>query len=315
MTRAAHDPVSIVEVSPRDGLQNESTWVGTADKIALVARAIDFGARRIEVTSFVNPRRVPQMADAEAVIAGLPDVPDVRYTALCLNVRGVERAIATHRGARGIDEAGCVIVATDRFGIANQGQTVADGLVANRAMIAVAHAAGLPAQVTIAASFGCPFEGDVPQARVLDIASVMQDAGAREIAFADTIGVGVPSQVGELIERAIERLGKDFPVRIHLHDTRGLAPANAWAAYQAGCRIFDSALGGLGGCPFAPKATGNVATEELAYLFARTGIATGIDLDALLAANIWFAGIMGRPLPSRVGQAGDFTVPKERESA
>ena len=315
MNATAYDPVSIVEVSPRDGLQNESTLVGTADKIALVARAIGFGARRIEVTSFVNPRRVPQMADAEAVIAGLPDDPRVRYTALCLNVRGVERAIATRRDARGIDEAGCVIVATDRFGIANQGQSVAEGLVANRAMIALAHAADLPAQATIAASFGCPFEGDVPQARVLDIARVMQDAGAREIAFADTIGVGVPSQVGELVERAIERLGKGFPVRVHLHDTRGLAPANAWAAYQAGCRTFDSALGGLGGCPFAPKATGNVATEELAYLFAHSGIVTGIDLDAVLAANTWFAGIMGRPLPSRVGRAGDFTVTQERENA
>jgi hydroxymethylglutaryl-CoA lyase len=315
MSVTASQQISIVEVSPRDGLQNESTVIGTADKIALVARAIEFGAQRIEVTSFVNPRRVPQMADAEAVIAGLPAAPGVRYTALCLNVRGVERAIATRSAGRGVDEAGCVIVATDRFGIANQGQTVAEGLEANRAMIALAHASDLPAQVTIAASFGCPFEGEVPQSRVLDIASAMQDAGAREIAFADTIGVGVPSQVGEMIERAVERLGKGFPLRVHLHDTRGMAPANAWAAYQAGCRTFDSALGGLGGCPFAPKATGNVATEELAYLFARSGISTGIDLEALLSANVWFAEIMGRPMPSRVGRAGDFTVTKERESA
>ena len=225
------------------------------------------------------------------------------------------RAITSRQDVRGIDEAGCVIVATDRFGIANQGQSVAEGLAANRTMLALAQASNLPAQVTIAASFGCPFEGEVPQARVLDIASAMQDAGAREIAFADTIGVGVPSQVGEMIERAVERLGRGFPLRVHLHDTRGLAPANAWAAYQAGCRIFDSALGGLGGCPFAPKATGNVATEELAYLFARSGIATGIDLDAALAANAWFAGVMGRPLPSRVGRAGDFKPTEERESA
>lgn len=309
------EQISIVEVSARDGLQNESTLIGTTDKIDLIARSIAFGARRIEVTSFVNPRRVPQMADAEAVIVGLPNDPRVRYTALCLNVRGVERAVATRTVGRGIDEVGCVMVATDRFGIVNQGQSVADGLSANREMIAVAQASGLRAQVTIAASFGCPFEGVVPQARVLDIASVMQDAGAQEIAFADTIGVGVPSQVGEMIERGAERLGKGFPLRVHLHDTRGLAPANAWAAYQAGCRTFDSALGGLGGCPFAPKATGNVATEELAYLFARSGISTGLDLDALLAANAWFAEIMGRVLPSRVGRAGDFTVTKERESA
>jgi hydroxymethylglutaryl-CoA lyase len=307
--------VQILEVGPRDGLQNESRMVGTADKIALVEQAIAYGARRIEVASFANPQRVPQMADAEAVIAGLPDDPRVRYTGLCMNVRGIERAIATRSNARGIDEAGCVIVATDRFGIANQGQTVAEGIAANRDMIALAKSAGLGAQVTIAASFGCPFEGPVPPGRVLDIAETMVEAGVDEIGFADTIGVAVPAQVGALVERAFERLGRAFPVRVHLHDTRGMAPANAWAAYQAGCRTFDSALGGLGGCPFAPGAAGNVATEELLYLFARSGIETGLDLEQALAANGWFAGIMGRVLPSRVGRAGDFTKAKERESA
>ena len=309
------DAVSILEVSPRDGLQNEPEIVSTADKVALVERAIDYGARRIEVASFVNPRRVPQMADGADVIAALPDDKRVTYIGLCLNERGVERAIETRAGGRrGIDEAGCVIVATDGFGIANQGQTVPEGIAANRAMIALAKNAGLRAQVTISASFGCPFEGDVPQARVLDIAEAMADAGAEEIAFADTIGVAVPSQVGEMVERAFERLGDGFPMRVHLHDTRGLAPANAWAAYQAGCRVFDSALGGLGGCPFAPGATGNVATEELAYMFARSGIEAGIDLDKAIAANAWFAGVMGRALPSRVGKAGDFSV-KQREAA
>ena len=303
--------VNIVEVSPRDGLQNESALVSTTDKIELVERLIAIGARRIEVASFVNPRRVPQMADAEDVIAGLPDDPRVRYIALCLNLRGVQRAIAT-RGiatrpsARGVDEAGCVIVATDAFGIANQGQTISEGIAANRTMIKAAKSAGLRAQVTIAASFGCPFEGPVPQKRVLDIAEAMVEAGAEEIAFADTIGVAVPAQVGTMIEAAFERLGAKFPVRVHLHDTRGMAPANAWAAYQAGCRTFDSALGGLGGCPFAPGAAGNVATEELAYMFARSGVACGIDLNAALAANTWFAGVVGKALPSRVGRAGDF---------
>ena len=305
-------PVDIVEVSPRDGLQNEPDVVTTANKIALIERLIEIGARRIEVASFANPKRVPQMADAEAVIAGLPDDPHVRYTGLCMNVRGMERAIATRAGARGIDEAGCVIVATDSFGIANQGQTITEGIAANRTMIALAKAAGLKVQVTIAASFGCPFEGPVPSARPLYIAETMAEAGAEEIAFADTIGVGVPSQVGEMVERALEQLGKDFPIRVHLHDTRGMAPANAWAAYQAGCRMFDSALGGLGGCPFAPRATGNVATEELLYMFAQSGVETGLNLDAALAANAWFATVMGRPLPSRVGRAGDFTITKER---
>ena len=307
--------VTIVEVAPRDGLQNEPGIVSTHNKIALVRRLIAFGARRIEVASFANPKRVPQMADAEAVIAGLPDDDRVSYTVLCMNVRGVERAIVTRNGARGVDEAGCVIVATDRFGIANQGQTLAEGLAANRAMIAKAKAAGMRAQVTIAASFGCPFEGDVPQSLVLDIAAAMVEAGAEEVAFADTIGVAVPAQVADMIYEARIRLGDQFPLRVHLHDTRGMAPANAWAAYAAGCRTFDSALGGLGGCPFAPGAAGNVATEELVYLFARSGVKSGIDLDAALAANAWFADVMGRALPSRVGRAGDFKVTQERENA
>ena len=307
--------VEIVEVSPRDGLQNEPELIAVADKIALVERSIGFGAKRIEVASFVDPRRVPQMADAEAVIAGLPDDSRVRYTALCLNEHGATRAIATRKRGRGVDELGCVIVATDPFGIANQGQTVEQGVAANRAMIGQAKAAGMRAQVTIAASFGCPFEGEVPLGRVLDIAEAIAAAGAEEVAFADTIGVAVPAQVGEMIERAFERLGRDFPLRVHLHDTRGMAPANAWAAWQAGCRSFDSALGGLGGCPFAPAATGNVATEELIYLFERAGIATGLDLDAALEANRWLAGVMGRALPSRVGKAGDFQFARKKEAA
>jgi hydroxymethylglutaryl-CoA lyase len=299
------DAVSIVEVSPRDGLQNESGFVETADKLALINQLIGMGARRIEVASFVNPRRVPQMADAEAVVAGLPAAPGVRFIGLCLNERGVDRAIATLETARPLDEAGCVLVASDRFGIINQGQSVAEGITANTAMLQKARAAGLFAQVTISAAFGCPYEGPVDPQRVVDLAKRMADAGAQEIALADTIGVGVPGQVGELTGRVIEAIAP-IPIRLHLHDTRGLAPANAWAGWQAGCRTFDSALGGLGGCPFAPGAAGNVGTEELLYLFHHSGIATGLDFDAAVAANRWFATIMGRALPSRVGKAGDF---------
>ncbi len=300
--------IEIVEVSPRDGLQNEKGYVETADKLALIDRLIGIGARRIEVASFVNPRRVPQMADAEAVVAGLRDVAGVRYIGLCLNERGVDRAIASRDGgARGLDEAGCVLVATDGFGIVNQGQTVADGIAANTVMIAKARAAGLFAQVTISAAFGCPYEGHVPPERIVELASRMAEAGAQEIALADTIGVAVPAQVGDLVAAVMAKIG-DIPIRLHLHDTRGLAPANAWAGYEAGCRIFDSALGGLGGCPFAPGAAGNVGTEELVYLFARSGIVSGYDLDKAVEANRWFAGIMGRELPSRVGKAGDFIV-------
>ena len=315
----ANAPVQIVEVSPRDGLQNEKGFVETPDKLALISRLIEMGATRIEVASFVNPRRVPQMADAEGVVAGLPDGPGVRYIGLCLNERGVDRAIASRDasgsgGGRGLDEAGCVLVATDGFGIVNQGQTVADGIAANTVMLRKARAAGLFAQVTISAAFGCPYDGYVPPERIVDLAARMVDAGAQEVALADTIGVAVPAQVGDLVGRVIEKIGA-VPVRLHLHDTRGLAPGNAWAGYEAGCRIFDSALGGLGGCPFAPGAAGNVGTEELVYLFARSGVATGIDLDAAVAANRWFATIMGRELPSRVGKAGDFSIAGKRISS
>lgn len=309
---AVAQTAEIIEVSPRDGLQNESVTLSTADKLDLIARAAAIGARRIEVTSFVHPGRVPQMADAEAVVAGLPDLNGVSLIGLCLNERGVERALtASTAASRGLDEIGCVLVASDAFGLANQGQTVRQGIAANRAMIAMAKGAGLTAQVTIAGSFGCPFEGPVAEDHVLGLAETMAEAGAEEIAFADTIGVGVPAQVGSMIANARKRLG-DIPARVHLHDTRGLAPANAWAAWQEGCTRFDSALGGLGGCPFAPKAAGNVATEELIYLFERSGIATGLDLDAALATNAWLGERMGRPLTSRVGRAGDF-IPQSRQ--
>jgi hydroxymethylglutaryl-CoA lyase len=312
--------VEIMEVAPRDGLQNEAEIVSTTDKLALIKRLAAMGARRIEVGSFVNPKRVPQMADTEAVIAGLPSRKTRSYqaTGLCLNERGVLRAIAGRAdGESGVDEAGCVLVASDAFGIRNQGQTVLEGLAANAEMIRLAKAEGMRAQVTIAASFGCPFEGSVDPRKIVDFAQRLIDAGAEEIGLADTIGVAVPGQVGDLFANLIARIGSSIPLRVHLHDTRGMGPANAWAAYQAGVRTFDASLGGLGGCPFAPKAAGNVATEDLAYLFNHSRVANNIDLEAALAANRWFAGIMGRPLPSRVGSAGDFnTQPtKELESA
>lgn len=308
--------VEIVEVAPRDGLQNESVMLGTQTKVLLIERLAAIGSTRIEVGSFVNPRRVPQMADTEAVIAALASRGQRRYRAigLCLNLRGVERAISGRSDGRsGIDEAGCVLVATDTFGIRNQGQTVAEGLAANASMIALAKADGMRAQVTIAASFGCPFEGRVAPSHVIDLARRLVDAGAEEISLADTIGVGVPAQVGDLCAMLIEALDPRFPVRVHLHDTRGLAPANAWAAYQAGVRIFDAALGGIGGCPFAPNATGNVATEDLAYLFDHSGVAHNINLSAAITANLWLAEAMGRPLPSRVGKAGDFDPNPQHE--
>ena len=300
--------IQILEVGPRDGLQNEPETIPTEHKLGMVRRLIAAGVRRLEVASFVDPRRVPQMADAEAVIAGLPDRADVSYIGLCLNKRGVLRAIASREGnKRGVDEAGCVIVATDSFGQRNQGQTVEQGLAENGEMLRLARSAGLKGQVTISAAFGCPFEGHVPVDRVVMIAERMAEGGAEEIALADTIGVAVPGQVSELFGRVRDAIGA-VPLRAHFHDTRGMGPANAWAAYQAGVATLDSSLGGLGGCPFAPNATGNVATEELLFLFERSSVATGVDLDAVIAASRWFETALGRPLASKVGKAGGFPV-------
>jgi len=297
----------MVEVSPRDGLQNESILVSTADKVALIDRMIEAGARRLEVGSFVNPKRVPQMADTPAVVAALPDRADVSYIGLCLNRKGVERAAQSRAGnKRGVDEAGCVTVASDAFGRANQGQSSTESVAENLAMLALAKAEGLVPQVTIAVAFGCPFEKAVPPTRVIEIAQRLAEAGPVEIAVADTIGVAVPGQVSDLIGRLRDLLPAEIRLRAHFHDTRATGIANAWAAWEAGVNVLDSSLGGLGGCPFAPGATGNIATEDLVYLFERSGISTGIDLDKAIAVNRWFAGVMGKALPSSVGRAGGF---------
>jgi hydroxymethylglutaryl-CoA lyase len=294
-------------VAARDGLQNEKTQVATADKVALITRMIDAGARRLEVGSFVNPARVPQMADTPAVIAALPDRADVSYIGLCLNRKGVARAAASRSGnQRGVDEAGCVAVASDKFGQANQAQTSAETVAENRAMLMLARREGLVAQVTIAVAFGCPFEGAVPADRVVAMALHLAEAGPVEIALADTIGVAVPGQVRDLVGRLRDVLPAEIRLRAHFHDTRGTGIANAWAAWEAGVDVLDASLGGLGGCPFAPGATGNIATEDLVYLLERSGLGTGIDLARAIAVNRWFAGIIGKPLPSAVGRAGGF---------
>jgi hydroxymethylglutaryl-CoA lyase len=306
--------VRIVEVGARDGLQNEKEVIGTADKVALLTRLIDAGARRLEVASFVNPARVPQMADGEAVIEALPDRAGVSYIGLCLNKRGVLRALATREGGRrGVDEAGCVLVASDTFGQRNQGQTIEEGIAENRAMLKLALEGGLVPQVTISAAFGCPFEGHVPAETVARLAGEMAEAGAVEIALADTIGVGVPAQVTDLFGR-VREAAPGVRLRAHFHNTRGTGIANAWAAFEAGVEVLDSSLGGLGGCPFAPKATGNIATEELVYMMDRSGVATGLDLDRLIGINHWFEGVLGRPMPSLVARAGNFAAGQFRET-
>lgn len=298
--------VEIVEVSPRDGLQNEQVQVGTADKLALISNAIEAGARRIEVTSFVNPRAVPQMADAEEVCAGLPQRDDVTYIGLVMNQRGADRALATGR----IDQLGAVAVSTDTFAMRNQGQTSDGSVEAAIAIIETAKSAGKTAQATIGASFGCPFEGEVAEERVIDMAKAIAEAGPVEMALADTIGVANPAHVASLVAKVREAVAP-LPVRIHLHNTRGTGLANVWAAIGAGASTIDASIGGLGGCPFAPGAAGNVATEDVQYMLERAGIETGLKLDKLIETHRWLTGVMDKELPAMVGKVGGFPKPSE----
>lgn len=293
--------IEIVEVGPRDGLQNESAIVATADKLELIRRAIDYGARRIEVTSFVNPKRVPQLADAEDLVSMLPARDDVTYIGLVLNARGAERALATGR----IDELGAVCITSDTFGIRNQGQSSDESLAAAMETVAMGKAAGRSAQITIATAFGCPFEGEIAIDRVVEMAKRAADAVPREIALADTIGVGVPSQVSEMVARVREAIAP-LPVRVHFHNTRNTGLANVWAAVAEGAATVDASLGGLGGCPFAPGAAGNVPTEDVLYLLERGGFNTGLSLTGAVEAAKWLTGVMGRPLPAMVSKAPAF---------
>lgn len=293
--------IEFVEVGPRDGLQNEKFAVSTGDKLALIGRAIAAGARRIEVASFVNPKRVPQMADAEAVCAGLPERDDVTFIGLVMNLRGADRAIETGR----IDQLGAVAVATDQFAIANQGQTSDESVEGAKAIIARARAAGLSGQATIGAAFGCPFQGEVAEDRVVEMAKHLAKAQPVEVALADTIGVANPAHVARLVTRVREAI-RPLPVRVHFHNTRGTGIANVWAAVEAGASVIDASLGGLGGCPFAPGASGNVASEDVVYMLERAGIATGMDLARLVEASHWLSEVMGRKLPGMVAQAPAF---------
>ena len=292
--------VTVMEVSPRDGLQNEDKLLETEQKIALIHHALQAGCRRIEVTSFVHPRKVPQMADAEAVCAALPDALDVRYTGLILNRRGYDRLRETN-----LHEAGLVIPASDTFGLRNQGMNVADAIAMATEVIREGARENFPVQVTIAVAFGCPFEGDVAPAAVLDIARQVVQAGPVELALADTIGVGVPLQVMNLFGQ-LRQLFPELPLRAHFHDTRNTGIANASAALLAGVNTLDASIGGIGGCPFAPQAAGNIATEDLVYMLNRSGVQHGVDLQQLLTGAAWLQPVLGKQLPSMLLKAGDF---------
>jgi len=293
----------IVEVGPRDGLQSEPGVMPTAAKIEFIERLIDAGLRRLEVTSFVNPKKVPQMADAEQVLAGLNKRADVRYVGLVLNHKGFERAVAA-----GCNEIGMAVVASDTFNRRNQGVGTEESIAAWLEIAKAAHAAGVRPQVTVSAAFGCPFEGEISVDRVIDVAKRVAEANPYEVAFADTIGVGVPSQVTEILTRAREAL-PGVRLRAHFHNTRNTGLANAYAAVVAGVSALDSSAGGIGGCPFAPAATGNIPTEDLVYMLERMGVSTGIDLDKLLATGEWLQQTLGRNVPGMLLKAGGFPKP------
>ena len=290
--------VLICDVGPRDGLQNESRTLEPAVRADLCDRLAASGLKRIEAASFVNPKLVPQMAGAEEVIAALHRRPGTSYAGLVLNEKGYERAVAA-----GVDEIHYAFAATDEFGRRNQNATTADGLKTALALCARARSDRMPITVTLSVAFGCPFEGSVPPERVLNIVEHLMAVPPDEICLADTIGVGVPSQVKELVGGAM-RLGA--AVGAHFHNTRNTGYANAVAALEEGVVSLDASVGGAGGCPFAPKATGNIATEDLVYLLRGLGIATGIDLEKLIETSQWLAGQLGKELPGMLTRAGDF---------
>lgn len=289
--------LQIIEVSPRDGIQNEQTILTTGQKLELITRAASAGLRRMEVTSFVSPKRVPQMADADDVAAGLPD--EVRSIGLTLNAKGFERAVAA-----GLDEANFVVVASETFNQRNQGTGTFDS-VAAFADIASSAPDRISVGVTIGAAFGCPFEGEVPLGRLMDVVTAVMNHGPGELALADTIGVATPRDIAERVS-AVRRTFPHVPLRLHLHNTRNTGIANAWAGIEAGVSRFDASLGGTGGCPFAPRATGNIATEDLVYMLERSGIDTGVDLDAAIQTAEWLELQLGHAVPGQVMKAGGF---------
>lgn len=292
--------VEILEVGPRDGLQNETTLVSTDAKVELVSRAVAAGISRVEVTSFVHPGRVPQMADAEQVCERVRDLPGLHAIGLVLNERGLDRALAA-----GVHEINAVVVATDAFGRANQGQSTAEGVRAWERIAERARQHGVRAGVTVAAAFGCPFEGEVSTSRFAHVVGDVAAVGPAELTLADTIGVAVPADVTRRVEIA-RRLAPDTPLRCHFHNTRNTGPANALAAVHAGVTTLDASTGGIGGCPFAPAATGNIATEDLLYLLHRSGIETGVDVEQVMDTARRTGELLGAPVPGLLSRAGLF---------
>ena len=295
--------IQIVEVGPRDGLQNEKTLLDVGQKLEMIARLEAAGARRMEVVSFVNPKRVPQMAGAEEIMAALPHAEGRSRIGLVLNARGWDRCVEAR-----CDEANVVVCASDGFGIRNQGASTAEQVDALAAIVAARKPTDPPISMTVSVAFGCPFEGEVPETRVLDIVKAAADLNVAEIALADTIGVADPWLVRRRVEATRKLIG-DIPLRLHFHDTRNTGLANAFAGVEAGVDILDASVGGLGGCPFAPNATGNIGTEDLVYMLERAGFETTYDLGALIEIGNWASGLVGKVPAASVSRAGGFPVP------
>lgn len=292
--------VELVEVSARDGLQNEAENLDAGQKLEMIARAVAAGLKRMEVASFVNPKKVPQMADAAEVMAGLPKGDGVTYIALALNRRGFERAAAA-----GAKEVNFVLAASDAFAMRNSGAPMLGLVDALAEVTGLARAADVRVSATISVAFGCPFEGETPADTVTDLVRRAADTGVFEIALADTIGVGVPSQVRDLFAKA-KTAAPRVKLRAHFHNTRNTALANALAAYESGVTVIDGSLAGIGGCPFAPGAAGNVPTEDLVYLFERMGVDTGVDLDGAIETARFISRTLGKATPGMVSKAGGF---------
>jgi hydroxymethylglutaryl-CoA lyase len=299
----AADFIEVVEVGARDGLQNEDVVVTTADKIELIGRVSAAGVSRVEVASFVHPKLVPQMADAEAVVEALADDGGLSYIGLVLNRRGLERALATR-----INEVNFVVGATEAFNRANQRSSVAETMADIEEMLPEAAAAGMKTTVTISVAFGCPFEGEVGSGIVADLAERSAAVGAAEVALGDTIGVATPRDVTERI-MVVGAATDGATLRCHFHDTRNTGVANVLAAVASGVKTIDASVGGTGGCPYAPNATGNVPTEDVLYTLHRMGFVTGIDIEAMIATGRWLGEKLGKPLPSALGHAGTWPAP------
>jgi isopropylmalate/homocitrate/citramalate synthase len=294
----ARSGVTIVEVGPRDGLQNEPDVLEPGVRAELVERLTAAGVREIEVASFVDPRRVPQMGGAEDVVAAVDRVDGVVYAGLALNEEGYDRLLAT-----GLEEVRFAFGATETFNRRNQNASVEESVASATRIAARAREDGIRCAITISVAFGCPFEGRVPEGRVLELAQQVAEAGPDVLLLADTIGVATPAAAQRLVGAAGE-LG--IPLGGHFHNTRNTGYANALAALEAGASVLDSSIGGLGGCPFAPRATGNVATEDLVYLLEGEGVETGLELEALLGVSAWLEELLERRLEGLLYRAGRF---------